>query len=404
MSCTVTLVGGAQVTRISRLAHVLLLSILCACGADSATSSPEGDSGSDATALERDGESDSTAPKEDLHNDASVPSYGASGCGQCVATACSSARMACTADPDCTKYLACVDACPIGPEGNVSKTCEAACPRGSSSSGMLAENEWVQCMTLGPGAACAECFEDAAAGEDGGATTGLDDEGGAYEEDSASAETGTRAEAGLETGPGAEAGLDAGADVEAGSPVKHWDAGDILHQNCPPLSATNGPCDVCEQTYCCLTKANCQFNPDCVGYLNCIIPCASTPLADAGVGDAAAPIGPAACEEACAKQYPTGRADWAPLGTCVTVYCGAPSACDSMASPCLNCTVMQCATQYAAYVGTSEGYALSYCLGGCAPGDLTCDARCYTQYPGALANASALNSCALKNCPSCQAP
>jgi hypothetical protein len=103
-------------------------------------------------------------------------------------------------------------------------------------------------------------------------------------------------------------------------------------------------------------------------------------------------------------QYPTGRAQWAPLDACTTVYCSGPSHCDAMPTPCLQCTMSQCANEYANYYGTSDGFALAFCIAGCMPTDLVCDTACYEQYPGAIASASAVNECALEECPACQAP
>lgn len=164
-----------------------------------------------------------------------------------------------------------------------------------------------------------------------------------------------------------------------------------------------------------MSHANCQANPDCTGYLNCILPCsmvqadAGSPeggSADAGVGDdgAAALSGPAACEAACAQQFPTGRRDWAPLSACVIVECGGQSQCDGSETPCLQCITQQCAQEYVDYVGTADGVALAFCIDSCAPTDVNCETVCYEQFPDVLPVVSAVDQCALQMCAACQAP
>jgi hypothetical protein len=134
--------------------------------------------------------------------------YAASACRQCVAGACSVALAACSGDPDCAGYLACVDACGTDDAGNVNPACEAACPRGSSTAGALAIQKLTRCRTAGQGALCVAC------------------------------------------------GTAASADL---SPA--------LRNNCPQQTA-DAACTTCHEDHCCQSLAACDTA--CQGFFGCI--------------------------------------------------------------------------------------------------------------------------------------
>ena len=89
--------------------------------------------------------------------------YAVSPCGACVASGCGVALAACTADPDCSSYLACLDACPLADAGDVDPACERSCPRGTSSAGAVAIEQLTRCRTDGVGSLCPACGTDASA-------------------------------------------------------------------------------------------------------------------------------------------------------------------------------------------------------------------------------------------------
>jgi hypothetical protein len=284
-------------------------------------------------------------------NDGAGSLYGSSACAQCIASSCTSETAACTGDPDCSTYLACLDACPVGPTGAVSQTCAQACPKGSTTSGATAEQPLETCMTTAAGSQCGACGADAGSGNS------------------------------------------------------------IPPEQCTPPTSYANACDLCTKTHCCVSDANCAANPDCGSYLDCILGCTTAPSTDAGNGapdggaDGGATLtGPGACEEACAQQFPSGRPDWAAVTACTTIYCAGPNDCDAMPAPCLQCITSQCASEYVAYEGSSEGFALSFCISGCAQSDIDCETTCYEQFPDALASVTDVNQCALGQCPACQGP
>jgi hypothetical protein len=349
------------VTTNLRIEGAILVGLAFGCGSAVPTASP----GS---------HRDAGAVFKDAGGEASTSSYGGSACATCVARACSSEVTACAGDPDCATYLACLEACPVGPGGGVSAVCERACPAGSSSSGQSAEQVLLACMATGPGSQCPAC----------------------------------------------------GGEQDAGDL-----ASVVLHQQCPPSAGSLGGCGDCLRAHCCQVIESCQ-TPQCLGYESCVLACA-TPSDDGGTVDdgpqddgandgandealdggsvddgsdeaAAFANVEGACEEACELQYPDGRPGWAPLNACVQVFCGAPNACADMASPCLQCITAKCPSEYVDYIGSSDGFALAFCVDGCAPTALACTTACYNQYPGGLMTASAVNQCALELCPACQPP
>ncbi len=136
-------------------------------------------------------------------------SWGVSACGECVGSACATAIVACSSDPDCAAYLTCVQACGVSGSGDVDPGCEAACPRGVSTAGTQAEQRLSHCRTDGLGSLCVACGTSASAAQN-----------------------------------------------------------PLLRQQCP-RTATTDACKQCEEEHCCQTTAACDA--DCQGLTTCMI-------------------------------------------------------------------------------------------------------------------------------------
>ena len=353
---------------------MLATSVGCGSGDDASPSPERADAGpsqsADATATQP--SADGSVPEASVLPEASLPADAApqdgsivttTSCAQCLADLCDPERAGCTADPDCSTFLLCLDACPVDSTGAAAATCQQACPTGATTSGATAEQELLGCLSAGSGSLCPACGGD------------------------------------------------------AGSP--------ILDQSCPTPTVFVNQCDRCAQANCCVANANCHNNLDCGSFLDCFLGCITPAAVDAGAldggdvgeagsGDGAISDGDASdgatlnavgtCEEACAQQFPSGRADWAAYGACTSVYCGGPDDCNGPTSPCLECSTTQCADEYVSYAGSSDGFALNACISGCDPSDFNCQVVCYMQFPDELGNATSVNQCALEQCPACQSP
>ncbi|WP_437725702.1 hypothetical protein [Sorangium sp. So ce861] len=139
--------------------------------------------------------------------------YRTSACGACVVeTACVSQVNACAADPGCAAYLDCLDACPLGPDGDADVACERACPPVSGSAGQSAQQAFIDCRASGPGARCAGCGQ-----------------------------------------------LPAATDPD-------------FNQTCPPSMEEN-KCYKCEDERCCETYQACRDDQDCQDLVACIKAC-----------------------------------------------------------------------------------------------------------------------------------
>lgn len=86
-----------------------------------------------------------------------------------------------------------------------------------------------------------------------------------------------------------------------------------------PYSSKDTTCNACAEEQCCGPVNACYSSADCDdGYVNCIIACVLLPDdAGADAGDA----GPQACLAQCGAQYPTGKALYDALSTCVETSC-----------------------------------------------------------------------------------
>jgi len=82
--------------------------------------------------------------------------FGGGGCDTCIRGACSAEISTCGSDAGCAAWLACLQACPIGPSGDADATCEATCLVDGT---VAAEGRdaIVACRRSGAGASCAEC-------------------------------------------------------------------------------------------------------------------------------------------------------------------------------------------------------------------------------------------------------
>lgn len=274
--------------------------------------------------------------------DSSAANYSNSACGKCVAQACNTAIMACESDPDCSAYLACLDGCAVGADGDVEPTCAAACPKGTSSSGTAAEMQLTTCRTSGAGAACSAC------------------------------------------------GIDSGS---AGNP--------IVHQKCTPMNDVS-QCAICEDDHCCQTYAACHADPDCHAMQRCLVDCYSGVSDDAGSPQGGAPDG-GSCDLICAAAHPKGLVEWAPRDTCISVFCTV--ACENPPmpplDPCLACIYSKCADEFADLNGTPDGYLFAACITVCPSGANPCTAACMSKYPTTMGPENALISCQQASCPMC---
>ncbi len=78
-------------------------------------------------------------------------------CGQCTETSCAIEITGCSAEPDCTKYLACLRTCPVGQSGSVDESCEDSCEAPTSTAGKTALGALTACRKEGAGLGCPEC-------------------------------------------------------------------------------------------------------------------------------------------------------------------------------------------------------------------------------------------------------
>ncbi|HEX3343490.1 MAG TPA: hypothetical protein VHS09_02910 [Polyangiaceae bacterium] len=279
----------------------------------------------------------------DASTDTTGATFGAGACGQCVATACATAIMACNGAPDCATYLSCLDGCPPGADGNVDPTCAAGCPQATSSTGQSSEAQLTTCRTSGAGASCAGC---------GGSTDG-----------------------------GVEGGL--------------------LHESCAPdLDAANG-CAKCLHEECCDARLACLNDVSCSALVDCESDCQAGLPDDAGPAGAPPDGGHYSCDEWCNAKTNPGLEKYAQYLTCGEVLCQAASACGG-GDTCTACVDTSCATEFVALQGSPDGYLFDECIGQCASGDTTCQSQCIAAYPSVQADFSSLGTCEMQHCPSCQ--
>lgn len=137
--------------------------------------------------------------------------WAVSACGVCVESTCATEVTQCEAEPSCANFIGCLEACPVGANGDADPTCEAACPVPTEGAGQTAVQSFLTCRAQSN---CAPC---------------------------------------------------GGGNSDAGS--KH----PILSQQCSP--ATTLGCAKCEDENCCDTYAACAGDADCQAIKNCLKAC-----------------------------------------------------------------------------------------------------------------------------------
>jgi len=163
----------------------------------------------------------SGVPQQEAGTDSGGTRFGESSCAACVKQTCASSVASCSNSPECATYLSCLNACGVGADGNVDPSCASACPRGSSSTALEAEQQLSDCRTQGLGRACVAC----------------------------------------------------GVDAGSGNP--------LIHQTCPTGTDPNA-CARCEDTNCCHTYDACRVDSQCQAYKLCLKGCL-VPGPDGGV-------------------------------------------------------------------------------------------------------------------------
>lgn len=186
----------------------------------------------------------------------------------------------------------------------------------------------------------------------------------------------------IETGP-----------VDSGMTLPPWD-GAVLGQQCPQMQDTT-LCATCEDNFCCDTQAACLGDPDCVAFDSCLRNCDNGVPDDAGVHDSGVPSSIGQCPFYCAAAHPSGLAHFAPRQACIDQYCYAPCQ-GSPPNGCASCIFTNCAQQFAAMVGTADGFLEFSCGANCS--DAMCQTACQNQYPSTLAANNALTACLGANC------
>jgi hypothetical protein len=182
------------------------IALVCGAAIVAGCSGDEGGTGGDAAAS-------STSDAVTSTGTSSGETWVNSACGACVHQDCRAAFDACSADPECPAYAACLDACPVGATGDVDPTCEAGCPRGTGTESRRAAAKIDACRDPGPGAKCSAC---------------------------------------------AVSTRDGAAGIE------------ILNQTCPAPPTSEIACIACQEQNCCETYDACLANAECAGYRECI--------------------------------------------------------------------------------------------------------------------------------------
>jgi hypothetical protein len=94
-------------------------------------------------------------------------SFGDSLCYACLGGACGEAFAACEQDPGCAGWLSCLEACPVGEDGDADAACEAACPADGTAT-VAARDGVVACRGEVRGLSCTACGPAAGSGGAGG--------------------------------------------------------------------------------------------------------------------------------------------------------------------------------------------------------------------------------------------
>lgn len=278
----------------------------------------------------------SPTPDGGADADAAGTTWGNSSCGTCVQSSCGSEIQTCSQDPGCAAHLTCLEACPVGADGDLDPGCEANCPAASGSTGVDAVQAFDDCRQTGAGASCAGCGGVAPDGGDGG---------------------------------DADAG-DGGCAVP------------LLCEQCAPSTDPNA-CYKCEDENCCDSHAACLADADCEVYRVCMqSECPST-------------YSLSQCIEFCDSAHGTaGYEKFFTRVTCVEAKCLSECANET---PCVKCENDHCASEFAECDSHEACSRASFCVGDCN-GDQACLAGCKAKYPGAEPALDAKINCLLAYC------
>ncbi len=278
-------------------------------------------------------------PAGDASTEGATATYGASACGQCVASSCAAAVTACNGAPDCASWLGCVDACPVGADGNVDSSCASACTAPASSAGQAAQAKLTACTA---GSSCPACGGSSDAGAEGG----------------------------------------------------------ILHESCAPDMDAANACSKCIHEECCDTRLACLNDPSCLGFLNCILDCEDHEADDAAPSGSPPDGGPYACDLWCGAASNPSLDKYAALQTCSQILCTTASTCGG-ADACLTCQYQYCASEVVAVSASADGYLFDDCIAQCPSTDTTCLAQCQTDYPSVQSASQSWIACLQQHCPTC---
>ncbi|MSP25044.1 MAG: hypothetical protein EXR75_07745 [Myxococcales bacterium] len=189
----------------------------------------------------------------------------------------------------------------------------------------------------------------------GGAATGGDDSGvGGTVGVAGPGSTGGPGSGGADNGSGPASGT-----ASASGPTSGTGGTTVVCQD------LGDKCTACVANACAETWCGCAANSDCLPLFECFGNCA----------------GEQTCNQKCLSAYPNGIADVLLVSGCAGTTCD-PSCNwgESDFGACEACVFTDCKTETNACLGEPACFALWECLGGCAPGSLTCQQACYTSY------------------------
>ncbi|HEY2509862.1 MAG TPA: hypothetical protein VGI39_03370 [Polyangiaceae bacterium] len=199
-------------------------------------------------------------------------------CNTCLYSQCVGAYARCVADPTCLAAYQCA----VIPTCAADDACVTSCVASASALGQALYDDLSICDFFSecPGGATAPgCAATCAPSTDYCALPIVDS---GTPEDSGSATD--------SAAPPPDAGEDAGTPTDAGSGV----------DSAPPAQT----CDQCQAAQCASQLQACAPNTACGNYNQCLLGCTTS-----------------ACDTACISQNPTGVAQAAALGTCISTNC-----------------------------------------------------------------------------------
>jgi hypothetical protein len=162
------------------------------------------------------------------------------------------------------------------------------------------------------------------------------------------------------------------------------DGNPILNQMCA-ASADPNPCFKCEDENCCDTYKACAEDPECQAFKDCLKVCFET--------------GKDTCTFDCYMDHPEGVTHFAPRLTCLLTFCAEKTACNNEEiDPCIKCSNVSCAEEFADYNGDPMGYLFGECISLCPTADKACHDACADSYPSAAILVEPYSACMSKNC------